>query len=87
MDDIQKEKQQYDYGSFSYFMYEMKIKFAIYGIYHLNKIIFIFAFFIAVYQMSYIGFIFACMIFLIVTKEKENNWQEISIPFLVVLFL
>lgn len=68
------QKEEHDYNTFANFLYSLKIRISIFGIYHIPKVIFVFAFFIAVYQMSYIGFIFGCMIFLIVWREQSNNW-------------
>ncbi|CAD8103233.1 unnamed protein product [Paramecium sonneborni] len=87
---IQKEKQQkqiYKKDTFAYYLYCIYIKVCVYSVYHIQKVTFMFSFFISVYQQSYIGFLFAIMIFLIMLNEMRNNWQNISIPILVIIFI
>ncbi len=88
-DDLKHEesKRIFDHRSWSYFWYKWKVKLSVLTIYHLQKVILVLAFYIAVWQRSYLGMIFACMLFLVIWREIDNNWVKIAVPVMVIIVI
>jgi hypothetical protein len=76
-----------DHAKWSYTFYAWKVRVCVMCVYQLPKVIFVFAFYIALWQQSYMGCVFTCMLFLVLLLELRNNWTTITIPIFVLVFM